>query len=76
MDSVLRVTLLAATSLLVSGCLTISQSDADDQAAVTADHLLEPRLERELKTVRGGSEQDQVQAIRSWLTAPDDGFLR
>ena len=74
--SLRRVVLLAATLLIVSGCLTISQSDADDEAAVTADQLLEPRLERELKTVRGGSEQGRVQAIHSWLTAPDDEFLR
>lgn len=71
-----QLVLVVATSTVVSGCLTISQSDADDQAAVVADQILAPRLEREVKKVRGGSTQDRVQAIHSWLTAPDDAFLR
>ncbi|MCI9887421.1 hypothetical protein JT358_02940 [Micrococcales bacterium 31B] len=54
----------------------ISQSDADSEAAVFADRLLAPRLERELESVQGGSAQSRVQAIHSWLTAPDDDFLR
>lgn len=62
------------TSLLVSGCLAISQSDADHEAAIFADGLLEPRLERELSRVEGGSAQGQVQTIHSWLTAPDADF--
>lgn len=54
----------------------ISQSSADDEAAVIADHVVAPRLERELEEVRGESAQGRVQAIHSWLTAPDDDFLR
>lgn len=71
-----HVVLVAATAVVVSGCLTISQSDADEEAAVVADRVLEPRLDRELRQVPGGSAQDRAQAIHSWLTAPDDDFLR
>lgn len=63
------------TSLLMSGCLTISQSDADHEAAIVADDLLAPRLQRELKKVEGDSAQGRVQAIHSWLTAPEADFM-
>lgn len=58
----------------MTGCLMISQSDADHEAAVFADGLLAPRLEHELKKVEGGSPQGRVQVIHSWLTAPDADF--
>lgn len=63
------------TALLVSSCLRISQNDADEQAALVADHLLAPRLERELNEFRGGASRNRVQTIHSWLIAPDEDFL-
>ena len=71
-----HVVLVAATSVLVSGCLMLSQSDADEEAGVVADHVLAPRLDRELRQVPGGAEQDRVEAMHSRLTAPDDDFPR
>lgn len=72
-SSMRRVVLLALTSILVAGC--VSQADADDEAAVFADQLLAPRLERELERSGGDSAQRQVQAIHDWLTAPDADFV-
>ncbi|MCI9887420.1 hypothetical protein JT358_02935 [Micrococcales bacterium 31B] len=71
-----HLVLVTTTALLMSGCLMISQSDADSEAGVFADALLAPRLERELEGVQGGSAQSRVQAIHAWLTAPDVDFLR
>lgn len=69
-----RVALIVMVSMLATGCLTDSQSDADHEAAIFADKLLAPRLDRELKKFRGDSAQRRVQVIHSWLTAPDTDF--
>ena len=54
----------------------ISQSDADDEAGIVADQVLAPRLQQELNAMSEESTQGRVQAIHTWLTNPDDEFLR
>lgn len=71
-----QLAIVATTLMLASGCALASrQAEADREAAVIADKVLAPYLERELKESQVTSEQHQIQALYSWLTSPSPDFI-